>query len=207
MALFRALAWMWPIVLLAAGDWWLRQGEIATWSAIDAQVYLVSCVLALAWVHLTGSIVAPRRHASPVWFWCCVAALSVWSAVLLLIHGAYYVNFGTHVDPGAFSEFLFGLLFDPLAPLADFVLHPRHQLLALLLALLFVPLWRLALGEIPRRPRRPRRVWLPLLFVLVLTPLFVVNVQPGRGNFLPSVNVLLSAAGAVAQDLFPSWSP
>ncbi|MBI3993126.1 MAG: hypothetical protein HY342_07615 [Candidatus Lambdaproteobacteria bacterium] len=205
MATFRALAWMWPVVLLAAGDWWLRLDEIASWSAFDAQVYVVSCVLALGWVRLTGRLAAPLRHTSPVWFWCGVATLSVWSAVLLLIHGAYYVNVGTHVDPVAFSDFLFGLPDEP-SRLGE-VLRPRHQLLVLLLALLFVPLWRLGLGEIPRRPRRARRLWLPLLIVIVLTPLFLANVQASRGTFLPSVNVLLSAGGAVVLELYPARSP
>ncbi len=195
----RAWAWVLPVLLIAVADWMLRLDQIVTWGVADIAVYAFSCLLALVWVRLTGRIAIGVYRRTAIGFWACLVLLSLWSAVILLVHISYYHQFDTQVSAVAFSGFLLHLRESSQALTA--LLTPGHQLLALLLTVLLLPLWRVSIGEIPRRPRQYRGYLLPLVFVVLLSPLFLTTVTLSRGNFLPSVNAVLSLTHAA---VFPA---
>ena len=196
MEYMQRVTWMVPVIAIAAVDLLVRSDQVARWSAVELQIYAISCAVALGWVRLTSRAVYNLRQRSSAAFWATLALLSIWSAVLALPHFAFYFRYGAQVGADTFRDAMAALRDSP-GTLGD-ALTPLHQLLLLSLAALFLPLWRLSVAATSRRPNRQQRLLPLLLFVVILTLLFLWNVDWLRGNFLPSINTLLTFAHAVA---------
>lgn len=194
MALIRSSLWILPVILVATADLVLRREEFADWAIWDLGIYAVSCLLALAWVRLSAGIAAALRYRHIIAFWFCIGALSVWSAVLLFIHAAYYIQFGGHINAVAFNDFLIALQNTP--ETVESLFTANRQLWVLALTVGFLPLWRLSMRKTPKRGPRKVKLLAPLLLAVILSAALIPNMTLSRGNFLPSINVLMSFSRA-----------
>jgi len=185
---------MLPLLLIAVADIALRYRMAGTWGGLEWLLYGISLLYAYAWLALLRQVglrmSLPRRRRVAL-----LALAGGLSAFALVSHGVHYLYFGTHptvINVGYLLE-------EP----AEGWLMLRDAanasvLAGLLMAWLLSALaWRITLSGARRRLGWPGLAGLAG-FIVLLTPALYLNVPMSPGNVLPSVNLALTSARAIA---------